>query len=148
MKLVGFFDEVDPDSSGGKGKNLIKLIKDHSPHIKVAYHSDGVMTAFMSRLIEIGADIFHSTEPLPAWDLGEIKTEYGDKITFMGGIDIREALQGSEEGVIAEVKTRLKEMGAGGGYILAPSNHVQWDVPPENLFALYRAGREYGRYPL
>ncbi len=127
---------------------LIKLVKDHSPHIKVIYHSDGAMAAFMPRLVDIRADIFHSAEPLPVWDLGEMKTKYGDKITFMGGIDIKEALQGSEEDVITEVKTRLKEMGAGGGYILAPSNHIQWDVPPKNLFGLYQAAREYGHYPL
>lgn len=127
---------------------LITLVKDHSPHIKVVYHSDGAMTAFISRLVDIGADIFHSAEPLPAWNLGEIKAEYGHKITFMGGIDIKEALQGSEDDVVKEVRIRLQELGEGGGYILAPSNHLQWDVAPENLFKLYQAAREYGRYPL
>ncbi|WP_420641217.1 uroporphyrinogen decarboxylase family protein [Candidatus Leptofilum sp.] len=127
---------------------IIHLVKEHSPHIKVIYHSDGAMTAFLSRLIEIGADIFHSAEPLPAWNLGEMKTQYGDHITFMGGIDIKDALPGSKQEVIAEVKNRLAEMGSGGGYILAPSNHVQWDVPPENVFTLYESARKYGRYPL
>jgi len=129
-------------------RKLITLVKQHSPHIKVVYHSDGAMTAFMPRLIEIGADIFHSAEPLPAWDLGEIKEKYGDQITLMGGIDITEALLGSKEDVIHEVKTRLREMGTGGGYILAPSNHLQWDVSPENVFTMYQAAREHGRYPL
>ncbi len=127
---------------------LIKLVKAHSPHIKVIYHSDGAMTAFMPRLIDIGADIFHSAEPLPAWDLSEMKEKYGGKITFMGGIDIKEALQGSEAGVVEEVKTRLREMGTGGGYILAPANHVQWDVPARNMFTLFDAAVKHGRYPL
>ncbi len=129
-------------------QSLISRIKSHSPHIKVIYHADGAMTAFLPRLIEIGTDIFHSAEPLPAWNLAEMKLKYGDQLVFMGGIDIREALQGDKAGVIAEVKTRLRELGAGGGYILAPANHVQWDVPPENLFTLYQAAREYGGYPL
>lgn len=127
---------------------LIRLVKDHSPHVKVIYHSDGAMTAFMPRLVEIGADIFHSAEPLPVWDLGEMKLKYGDRITFMGGIDIKDALPGTPEEVIAEARRRIDEMGAGGGYILAPSNHVQWDVSPRNLFTLFDAAREYGRYPL
>jgi uroporphyrinogen decarboxylase len=125
---------------------LIKLVKDHSPHVKVVYHSDGAMTAFMPRLVEIGADIFHSAEPLPVWDLGEMKVKYGARLTFMGGIDIKNALPGNEADVIAEAKRRIEEMGAGGGYILAPSNHVQWDVPPRNLFTLFDAAREHGRY--
>jgi uroporphyrinogen decarboxylase len=129
-------------------RRLVILIKNHSPHVKVVYHSDGAMTALLSRLVEIGADVFHSVEPLPTWDLGEVKQLYGDRIAFMGGIDVREALQGDEAGVEAEVKTRLRELGPGGGYIVAPANHLQWDVPPQNLFALYRAAREYGEYPL
>ena len=31
MKMVGFFDEVDPDKCGGKGKNLISLSGHHFP---------------------------------------------------------------------------------------------------------------------
>jgi len=72
----------------------------------------------------------------------------GQKITFMGGIDIKDALQGSKDDVVDEVRTRIEELGAGGGYILAPSNHIQWDVPPENLLSLYQVAHEYGRYPL
>lgn len=129
-------------------RRLIGSIKAHSPHIKVVFHSDGAMTEFLPRLIEIGADIFHSAEPLPIWDLGDMKTQYGDKLVFMGGIDIRDALQGNEDRVVKEVRTRLKQLAPGGGYILAPSNHVQWDVSPQNLFKLYESAREYGQYPL
>ncbi|UCG89253.1 MAG: hypothetical protein JSW71_12220 [Gemmatimonadota bacterium] len=129
-------------------RRLIEFIKNHSPHVKVVFHSDGAMTAFLPTLVEIGADVFHSVEPLPAWDLAEIKDLYGSRIAFMGGIDIRNALQGDESGVEAEVKTRLRELGPGGGYILAPANHLQWDVSPQNLFTLYKAAREFGRYPL
>lgn len=129
-------------------RRLIQLIKQHSPHLAVTFHSDGLMTAFMPRLVEIGADVFHSVEPLPAWHLGELKELYGDRIAFMGGIDIREALQGEEAAVVAEVKTRLRELAPGGGYILAPANHLQWDVSPQNLFTLFATAREHGRYPL
>jgi len=129
-------------------QKLISLIKKHSPHIKVVYHSDGAMDAFLSRLIDIGADIFHSVEPLPVWNLAEMKAQHGDRLVFMGGIDIREALQGNKTAVVTEVKTRLSQLAAGGGYILAPSNHLQWDIPPQNLFTLFEAAVEHGRYPL
>jgi uroporphyrinogen decarboxylase len=129
-------------------RKLIKLIKQHSPHVKVVFHSDGAMAAFLPQLVEIGADVFHSVEPLPAWNLGEVKDQFGDQIAFMGGIDIREALQGDEAAVETEVKQRLRELGSGGGYVLAPANHLQWDIAPQNLFALHRAAEEYGRYPL
>lgn len=129
-------------------RRLIALIKQRCPHVRVVYHSDGAMTDLMPRVVEIGADVFHSMEPLPAWDLGEVKRLYGDRLAFMGGIDIREALQGDKERVRAEVTTRLRELGQGGGYVLAPANHLQWDIAPENVFSLYEIARERGRYPL
>jgi uroporphyrinogen decarboxylase len=129
-------------------RRLIALIKDHSPHLKVVYHSDGAIEPFLPRLIDIGVDIVHPLEPLPATDIPALKAEYGPQLTFMGGIDIREAMQGDEAAVIAEVKTRLQQLAPGGGYILAPANHLQWDVPPENLLTLYQTARAYGRYPL
>ena len=129
-------------------RRLIGLIKARHPHIRVIYHSDGMMQDFLPRLVEIGADVFHSVEPLPAWDLGEVKARYGERLALMGGIDIRKALQGDKSAVEAEVKTRLRELAPGGGYVLAPANHLQWDVPPENLFTLYEVARERGRYPL
>jgi uroporphyrinogen decarboxylase len=129
-------------------RSLIRLIKTRCPKIEVVYHSDGVMTDFLPRLVEIGVDAFHSAEPLPSWDLGELKRLYGDKLVFVGGIDVREALQGDEARVEAEVRTRLRELGPGGGYVLAPANHLQWDIPPENLFSLYETARQLGPYPL
>jgi uroporphyrinogen decarboxylase len=38
-------------------------------------------------------------------------------------------------------------MGPGGGYIMAPTNHIQADVSPDALIEVYRYAQEYGRYP-
>ena len=129
-------------------RRLVAFIKERAPHVKVVYHSDGAVTPFLPRLIDIGVDAFHPLEPVAATDMAAVKGTYGQDLAFLGAIDIRRALRGSEEDVVREVKTRLRELGRGGGYVLAPSNHLQPDVPPENVFALYRAAREYGRYPL
>ncbi len=127
---------------------LIGRIKARAPHIKVIYHSDGAIAPFLARFIEIGADVVHPLEPLPATDMAAIKAEFGARISFMGGIDIRKTMQGPEAGIVDEVKQRVGQLAPGGGYILAPANHLQADVPPQNLFRLYAAAREFGRYPL
>ncbi len=129
-------------------RRLIARIKNRCPHISVVYHSDGMMMDLLPRLAEIGADVFHSVEPLPAWDLREVKARFADRLAFMGGIDIRTALQGDRAVVEAEVRNRLRQLGPGGGYVLAPANHLQSDVPPENLFTLYEVARAIGQYPL
>ena len=94
----------------------------------------------------MGVDVFHPLEPLPATDMAAIKAEIGDGLTFLGGIDIRTTMQGPVDRIIAEVKQRVEQLAAGGGYILSPANHLQVDVPPENLFALYDAAQKYGKY--
>lgn len=129
-------------------RKLIALVKNHSPHVKVVFHSDGAVTPFLERLVEMGVDVFHPLEPLPVTDMDAVKAQYGKQLTFMGGIDIREAMQGSQERVVDEVRKRVQQLAPGGGYILAPANHLQWDVPPENIFELSRAVLRYGKYPI
>ena len=127
---------------------IVRPIKEFRTDLFVAFHSDGAIAQLLPSFVEMGIDLFHPLEPLPANDMASIKAAYGDRLAFMGAIDIRRAMPGSLADVEAEVKERIHTLAAGGGYILAPSNHVQEDVPPENIVALYDFGRKYGHYPL
>ncbi len=129
-------------------QKIILVIKDTAPNIKIMFHSDGAIHRLIPDLIELGIDVIHPLEPLPANDLVAIKAQYGQQVSFLGGIDISHAMPGSAQQVIDEVRLRIQQLGPGGGYILAPSNHLQSDVPPENVVTLFEAAREFGRYPL
>ena len=129
-------------------RRLINLVKEAAPHCRVLFHSDGRMEPFLSSLAEIGVDIFHCLEPLPEVDMAQVKRDYGDRLCFWGAIDIKQALRGDVARVEAEVKERISALGAGGGYVLAPANHLQPDIPPQNVVALFQAARKYGKYPL
>jgi uroporphyrinogen decarboxylase len=129
-------------------RRIIKIIKEPAPQCKILFHSDGNMEPFLGRLIDLGVNIFHCLEPLPSVDFSKIKQIYGGKLCFLGAIDIKEAMQADEVRVAAEVKRRIRELAGGGGYILAPANHLQPDVPAENVIALFRLARKYGSYPL
>lgn len=129
-------------------KRMIDIIHDAAPRCKILFHSDGNMEPFLSRLINLGVDVFHCLEPLPGVDMALIKQEYGQKLCFWGAIDIKEALQGDVNRVAEEVKTRIGLLAKGGGYVLAPANHLQPDIPALNVIALYRAARHFGRYPI
>ncbi len=129
-------------------QRLVRTVKDFRPEIKIMLHSDGMIQRLLPDLIEIGIDAVHPLEPLPSMDLLEIKRLYGDRLTFLGGIDISHAMPGTSQDVIAEVKRRLAQLAPGGGYILAPANHLQADIPPQNVITLYEAALQYGRYPI
>jgi uroporphyrinogen decarboxylase len=112
------------------------------------FHSDGMITSLLDDLIDIGIDVIHPLEPLPGVDFEAIKKLYGRRVSFLGGIDISHALPGTTEDVIQEVKTRVRQLAPGGGYIFAPANHIQADVPPENVEVLYHIAKQFGSYPI
>lgn len=126
-------------------ERLVKVVKQHNPQVKVMLHSDGAITALLPDLIDLGVDVIHPLEPLPATDLVAVKEKFGKQVTFLGGIDISHAMPGSREDVIAEVKGRIAQLAPGGGYILAPSNHLQADVPAENVITLFESAKDFGR---
>jgi uroporphyrinogen decarboxylase len=127
---------------------MIKTIKAFRPEIKIMLHSDGAITRLIPDLIALGVDVLHPLEPLPAMDLVAIKKQYGQQITFLGGIDIAHALPGTRQQVMDEVSQRIRQLAPGGGYILAPSNHLQADIPPENVITLFETAHRLGSYPV
>ncbi len=129
-------------------RRMIDLVHQAAPQCKILFHSDGNMEPLLGRLIDLGVDIFHCLEPLPGVDLAAIKQKYGDRLCFWGAIDIKQALQGSQAAVEAEARQRIHQLAPGGGYVLAPANHLQPDVPALNVLALFQAARKYGKYPL
>jgi uroporphyrinogen decarboxylase len=127
---------------------LIKVIKENNPNTKVMLHSDGAIAKLLPDIIDLGVDVIHPLEPLPIMDMAAIKEQYGHQLTFLGGIDISHAMPGTREEVIAETGLRISQLAPGGGYILAPSNHLQADVPAENVVTLFEAAKQIGKYPL
>jgi uroporphyrinogen decarboxylase len=127
---------------------LVKVIKEHNPNTKVMLHSDGAITKLLPDLISLGIDVIHPLEPLAAADIPALKEQFGKQVSFLGGIDISHAMPGTRQDVIAETKLRLSQLAKGGGYVLAPSNHLQADVPAENVVTLFETAREFGKYPI
>ncbi len=76
-------------------------------------------------------------------DVYEMKRRFGDRLTFHGGVGIQELLpHGTPQEVKAEVRRLVREIGAGGGYILGPSHAILTDTPMQNLMALIEAVQE------
>lgn len=106
------------------------------------HHSCGAIKSVIPDLIEAGVEILNPVQPT-AKDMEPdlIKKSFGDKITFCGGIDMINALQGTEEDMRKEIQLRIAQMGPGGGFMLAPSNHIQRDVPPENVVRFFELAK-------
>jgi len=94
----------------------------------VNQHSCGKIEAIFEDMVEMGADIWNPCQPCN--DLAALKRQYGGRIAFSGGIDSQFVLNrpgATPEEVRAEVRRRIDEMAAGGGYIASPSHSVPYD---------------------
>jgi len=116
--------------------SFIAELKSINPQVKVAYHSDGDISAIIPDLIEIKLDVLNPIQPA-CMDPAVLKQKYGDRLCFWGSMDEQYTLPfGSPEAVRAEVLTRLNTLGKNGGLILGPTHHVQLDTPMENFWAM------------
>jgi len=103
------------------------------------HHTCGSVHNFIPHLIDCGVDILNPIQPgVYMMEHERLKADYGDKIAFWGGIDTQHLLpRCSAEQVKDEVRRILGIMG--GGYILSPAHTIQYDVPAENVIAIYQA---------
>jgi uroporphyrinogen decarboxylase len=94
----------------------------------------------------VGIDVLNPLEPLPATDWAGVKKQYGDQLCFMGGVDLKQALTGSTDDVEADVKRCVDTFAEGGGYILTSANHMQADIPSENIERMFESAKRLGAY--
>lgn len=129
---------------------VFRELKKCSPNIKIAFHSCGSIVPIIPDLIEIGLDILNPLQPhANEMDRKMLKSKYGDKLSFFGGIDEQEILPyGSTKDVKEEVRKAIFDLAPEGGYILAAAHNIQPDTSIENIFSIYEAVKEYGRYPI
>lgn len=125
----------------------IKRLADlaHSYGLKVMMHSCGAISELVPMLIEAGIDIL---DPIQTTAVGmeprQLSERFGDRIVFHGGIDTQQVLPNeSPDGVYRHAVEILRELGCRRGYIFAPSQMLQSDVPTENIESMYRAAKEY-----
>ena len=113
-------------------------------------HSCGSVYKLIPDLIELGIDILNPVQVAAKdMDTERLKKEFGEKLSFWGGIDTQKILPyGKEKDVEEEVKKRIKDLAPGGGYVLCAVHNIQAGVKPENIVRMYEAAKKYGVYPI
>ena len=114
----------------------------HSYGKDVWVHSCGCIDVIIPRLVEMGLDVLNPVQP-ECMDIQMLKQNYGDKLSFWGGISTQDTLPyGTPDEVKKEARRVRDIMAKNGGYILSPSQSLQGDVPVENILALMEVANE------
>lgn len=102
-------------------------------------HCCGRVQELFPELIELGLDVFNPFQP-EVMDPIEMKRQFGDRLTFFGGLSIQKLLPfGTPQQVRDEARRLADAVGRDGGFIIAPSHDMPGDIPAENVAAFVEA---------
>lgn len=111
---------------------------------KVYHHSCGSIHNILDDMVEIGIEILNPVQATATgMETDQLKKRFGDQLTFWGAIDTFKVLPfGTVEDVQKEVKKRIQDLSPNGGYVLGSVHNMQFDVPPENVEAMFTTALE------
>ncbi len=105
-----------------------------SKGLPVIMHSCGYVAPLLPGMLRAGIDMLQVIEVKAGMDLLKLHREYGDRLSFMGGIDVR-ALYTNDRSVIdAELEAKIPVVKQGYGYVL----HSDHSIPNTVYYDTYR----------
>jgi uroporphyrinogen decarboxylase len=132
-----------PFSIRRRSKHETAALDEHGLHWWL--HSCGNNTAILGDLAETGVDVFHPVQK-GTMDMPAVAHEFGDRLTFLAGMDVQHALQACDPGgVRAEVRFLIDTFDPpAGGMCLAAGNGIVSGTPFENIEAFLDEAVRYG----
>ncbi len=125
-------------------RRMAEAVKSRS-NAKICFHCCGSAYRFIDHLIDIGVDALNPVQVTAAnMEPERLKADFGDRISFWGGINTQVILPGGTPAeVTAETRRIIDILGRDGGYVLNAVHNIQPEVPPENIIAMFDAGLGY-----
>lgn len=112
----------------------------------VIVHSCGYVEPLVPGLIEAGMDCLQVIEVKAGMDLLKLYRNFGERISFMGGIDVRVLYTNDRAKIDAELEAKIPVVKQGFGYVL----HSDHSIPNTVHYDTYRyfidKGLELGAY--
>jgi uroporphyrinogen-III decarboxylase len=130
-----------------------EVIHELDPAIAISYHTCGGMMQLLDLIASNGCDFSETLSPPGCGgdirdhqDEVTIKRTLGSKVKLMGGVNQSELIEkGTREQIRADVERCFTSYGAGGGYIMMPSDHF-FHAPKANLLHYAQAAEDLCRY--
>ena len=111
-------------------------------------HSDGDQWSILDDYVAAGVNGWQGIQPRIGMDLKLLKERYGDKLTFVGGVNCETLTDGTPEEIEEEVRYAIRHAGPGGGLAICSGNTLMPGTKYENYLAMVEANRKYGVYPI
>ena len=118
-------------------KRLVDAI--HEAGALAGLHSCGFQMPFLPHYVEAGVDLLQAFQPKAGNDFARAYGEFGDRLTFVTGIDVQRGERLSPAEYKAEIIAAYRLAGRRGRHILGTTHEVQHTMPDANLDAMLGA---------
>jgi uroporphyrinogen decarboxylase len=114
--------------------------------LPVIMHSCGYVAPLVPGMIEAGVDCLQVIEVKAGMDLLELYRAYGDRLSFMGGIDVRVLYTNNKAEIDGELNKKIPEVKGRYGYVLHSDHSIPNTVDYESYRYFVQRGLEVGTY--
>ena len=109
-------------------------------------HSCGYVMELAPHIIDTGFDCLQPLEVKAGNDMLALKREYGDRLSFMGGIDVRAMADADQAVIEEEISSKIPVMKHGGGYIYHSDHSIPDNVSFQQYCRVLALVEQYGTY--
>ena len=118
----------------------------HSKNLKLMMHSCGFIEPLLPHMIEAGIDGLQVIEVKAGMDLLRVYKNFGDKLSLMGGIDVRTLYSNDRAVIDAELESKIPVVKEGFAYFLHSDHSIPNTVEYETYRYFIDKGLELGKY--
>ena len=118
----------------------------HSQNLPVTVHSCGYVAPLVPGLIEAGMDCLQVIEVKAGMDLLQLHRDYGEVLSFMGGIDVRVLYTNDRAQIDRELEAKVPIVKEGFGYSLHSDHSIPNTVHHDTYRYFVDRGLELGKY--
>jgi uroporphyrinogen decarboxylase len=116
-----------------------------SLRLPVVMHSCGYVEPLLPGMLEAGIDCLQVIEIKAGMDLLKLYREYGDVLSFMGGIDVRTLYSNDRAVIDKELESKIPIVKAGFGYTLHSDHSIPRTVDYDTYRYFIDKGLELGK---
>jgi len=114
--------------------------------LPVIMHSCGYVEPLVPGMLEAGIDCLQVIEVKAGMDLLRLYKDYGDRLSFMGGMDVRKLYSNDRSLIEEELASKIPVVKGHYGYVLHSDHSIPDQVEYESYKYFVQRGLELGTY--
>ncbi len=118
----------------------------HSQGLPVIMHSCGYIEPLIPGMLEAGIDCLQVIEVKAGMDLLRLYKNYGERLSLMGGIDVRVLYNNDRAEIDAELEAKIPVVKGHYGYALHSDHSIPNNVHPDTYRYFVEKGLALGQY--